>query len=122
VKLSSSGASASRFYDPTTGQFTSRDPANAMTRSAYGYTHGNPLNGTDPLGLYWGQGVVHKATHAAGSAAKAVVDHAVSGATYGEADCIRSVTCSSQTQSGVCQILCVSGRDVHWMLAAIRSP
>jgi hypothetical protein len=41
-----------RFYDPTTGQFLSRDPANAMTRSAYGYTGGNPLNMTDPSGLF----------------------------------------------------------------------
>ncbi|MFN8038890.1 MAG: DUF6531 domain-containing protein [Acidimicrobiales bacterium] len=36
-----------RVYDPTTGQFISRDPANALTRSAYGYTGGNPLNRTD---------------------------------------------------------------------------
>jgi RHS repeat-associated protein len=41
-----------RFYDPGTGQFLSRDPANAMTRSAYGYVGGNPLNATDPSGLF----------------------------------------------------------------------
>lgn len=39
------------FYDPTTGGFLSRDPLNAMTRSAYGYVGGNPLNATDPSGL-----------------------------------------------------------------------
>lgn len=40
-----------RYYDPATGQFVSRDPLAALTGSAYGYTDGNPLNGTDPLGL-----------------------------------------------------------------------
>jgi hypothetical protein len=47
---------AARFYDPTTGQFLSRDPLNAMTRSPYGYVGNNPLNYTDPLGLCWGPG------------------------------------------------------------------
>ncbi len=41
-----------RYYDPTTGQFLTRDPANALTRSAYGYVYGNPLNMTDPSGLF----------------------------------------------------------------------
>lgn len=40
-----------RFYDPTTGSFTSRDPANATTRSAYGYVGNSPLNATDPSGM-----------------------------------------------------------------------
>ncbi len=40
-----------RYYDPATGQFLSRDPMEALTRSAYGYVDGNPLNGTDPTGL-----------------------------------------------------------------------
>ena len=40
-----------RYYDPSTAQFLSRDPAVAMTRSAYGYVDDNPLNGADPLGL-----------------------------------------------------------------------
>lgn len=40
-----------RYYDPTTGQFLSRDPLVALTRSPYGYVAGNPLNATDPSGL-----------------------------------------------------------------------
>ncbi len=40
-----------RVYDPTTGQFLSRDPMVASTREAYGYTGGNPLNATDPSGM-----------------------------------------------------------------------
>ena len=40
-----------RYYDPATGQFLSRDPMVASTRSPYGYVGGNPLNGTDPTGL-----------------------------------------------------------------------
>lgn len=30
---------------------TSRDPLNALTRSAYGYVYNNPLNNSDPSGL-----------------------------------------------------------------------
>lgn len=44
-------AVADRFYDPATGQFLTRDPAVSSTRSAYGYTYGNPLNAIDPSGL-----------------------------------------------------------------------
>ncbi len=40
-----------RYYDPTTTQFLTRDPANAITQSAYGYVDGNPLNFTDPTGV-----------------------------------------------------------------------
>jgi RHS repeat-associated protein len=39
-----------RYYDPSTGQFLSRDPMVATTRSPYGYVSGNPLNTTDPTG------------------------------------------------------------------------
>jgi RHS repeat-associated protein len=42
-----------RFYDPSTGQFLSRDPAVATTRLPYVYTGDNPLSATDPSGL-WG--------------------------------------------------------------------
>jgi len=41
-----------RYYEPATGQFLSRDPMVAMTGSPYGYVDGDPLNGTDPLGLF----------------------------------------------------------------------
>jgi RHS repeat-associated protein len=40
-----------RYYDPTTAQFISRDPAVAQTRQPYPYVAGNPLNSTDPSGL-----------------------------------------------------------------------
>ena len=42
-----------RFYDPSTGQFMSRDPLVAVTEQAYGYVGSNPVNGIDPLGLSW---------------------------------------------------------------------
>jgi RHS repeat-associated protein len=45
-----------RYYDPDTAQFVSRDPANAITRSAYAYVGGNPVNVTDPSGLVGGGG------------------------------------------------------------------
>lgn len=63
---------AVRFYDPTTGQFLTRDPAVGMTRSAYGYAGNRPLNYTDPSGLYWGESYVNKAKDAAGSVLETV--------------------------------------------------
>src|SRR5205823_3247445 len=41
-----------RYYDPTTAQFLTVDPAVAKTRSPYAYVAGNPLNATDPTGAY----------------------------------------------------------------------
>lgn len=41
-----------RYYGPATGQFLTRDPLAASTREPYGYTAGNPLNATDPSGLF----------------------------------------------------------------------
>jgi RHS repeat-associated protein len=40
-----------RFYDPTTGQFMTRDPLAPLTRSPYGYANENPLRYVDPSGL-----------------------------------------------------------------------
>ena len=40
-----------RYYDPTTGQFLSVDPALAITGQPYAFTGDDPLNATDPLGL-----------------------------------------------------------------------
>jgi RHS repeat-associated protein len=40
-----------RYYDPTTGQFTTPDPAVTATREPYAYSIGNPLNASDPSGL-----------------------------------------------------------------------
>ncbi len=39
-----------RYYDPGTGQFLSRDPLAADTRSVYGYATGNPLDLLDATG------------------------------------------------------------------------
>jgi RHS repeat-associated protein len=40
-----------RYLDPATGQFTSRDPIEQLTRQPYGYVRNNPLNLIDPTGL-----------------------------------------------------------------------
>ncbi|MBV9100301.1 MAG: VCBS repeat-containing protein [Candidatus Dormibacteraeota bacterium] len=45
-----------RYYEPATGQFLSRDPLVAQTRSPYGYAVGNPLSTIDPAGLGGEQG------------------------------------------------------------------
>jgi RHS repeat-associated protein len=41
-----------RYYDPTTSQFISVDPDVAETGQPYAFTGDDPVNGTDPLGLY----------------------------------------------------------------------
>ncbi len=41
-----------RYYDPATGQFLSVDPLVGKTEQAYAYTADDPVNGTDPMGLY----------------------------------------------------------------------
>lgn len=40
-----------RYYDPTTGQFLTRDPLETLTGEAYGYAANDPVNTTDPTGL-----------------------------------------------------------------------
>jgi RHS repeat-associated protein len=45
-----------RYYDPSTGQFLTQDPAFAASRNAYGYASSDPLDHLDPLGLFpWSQ-------------------------------------------------------------------
>ena len=50
-----------RYLDPSTGVFLTVDPLVAMTGQAYEYAGDNPVNNTDPTGLYWGEGLVHQA-------------------------------------------------------------
>jgi RHS repeat-associated protein len=40
----------SRYYDPGTGQFLTRDPKAPVTRTPYLYASGDPVNHTDPSG------------------------------------------------------------------------
>jgi RHS repeat-associated protein len=43
-----------RYYDPTTGQFLTRDALAAVTRQPYTYVNGNSLNYADPSGAIGG--------------------------------------------------------------------
>ncbi len=76
-----------RFYDPTTAQFLTRDPLDAITRSPYGYVDNNPLNDLDPLGLC---GMVCR-----------IVNTTVSVATSGTANCVIHVTCPKDATNSV---------------------
>ena len=40
-----------RYYDPTTGQFATRDPQAALTAQPYGYASDDPMNLADPTGM-----------------------------------------------------------------------
>ena len=47
------GSSPATTYDPRRGaRFLTRDPLVATTRDPYGYAANNPVNNTDPLGLF----------------------------------------------------------------------
>lgn len=52
-----------RYYDPNSGQFISRDTVFAKTREPYAYTQDNPLNATDPTGLFGWDDVKNAAHH-----------------------------------------------------------
>ena len=46
-----------RYYDPNTGRFTARDPfegfiSDPLSLAKYPYVHSNPVNATDPTGLF----------------------------------------------------------------------
>jgi RHS repeat-associated protein len=41
-----------RYYDPTTAQFLTVDPAVSTTQQPYQYTSDNPINNVDPSGLF----------------------------------------------------------------------
>ncbi|HEX3539335.1 MAG TPA: RHS repeat-associated core domain-containing protein [Acidimicrobiales bacterium] len=73
-----------RYYDPTTAQYLTRDPLDAVTRSAYGYVDNNPLNGSDPTGLFCLLGHVH-GNHGACRGANATHDVATVGLVLGVA-------------------------------------
>jgi hypothetical protein len=51
VRSDARGACVARYYDPSTGQFLSIDPAVALTAAPYSYVGDDPLNGVDPSGL-----------------------------------------------------------------------
>ena len=61
-----------RYYDPSTAQYVSVDPAVGTTQQPYTYVGDSPLNGTDPLGLCWPKWACG-AEHAIGGAATTTV-------------------------------------------------
>jgi len=81
---------SARYYDPTTRQFTTADSAKADgEESPFQYCSGDPVNRTDPNGLFWGSiwkgvkkagkaawGGVKTAGRAIGSAAKSAAVYA----------------------------------------------
>lgn len=68
------GGRVNRYYDPATGQFLSVDPDVAETGQPYAYTNDDPVNETDPLGL-WGWNPISDVTQAAGDVGGAVEHH-----------------------------------------------
>jgi hypothetical protein len=92
-----------RYYDPSTAQFLTRDPAVAKTRTPYAYVYDDPLNLTDPSGLdcngfdpgCWARHAAAAATGAIANGVGWVHDHA----TVGVSGCV--VMCMNlQLQAG----------------------
>jgi RHS repeat-associated protein len=52
-----------RDYDPITGQFISADPADSLTEAPYFYAGNDPIDNTDPLGLWNPITAVLQVTH-----------------------------------------------------------
>lgn len=50
-----------RYYDPATAEFLTIDPELQVTGEAYQYAGDDPVNNSDPSGLYWGESLVHQA-------------------------------------------------------------
>jgi RHS repeat-associated protein len=63
-----------RYYDPSTGQFISRDPAVASTRQPYAYATGNPINDSDPSGRQTVIPCRYQLTYGVGSLLPHVID------------------------------------------------
>jgi RHS repeat-associated protein len=64
--------SINRYYDPTTGQFMSVDPLVILTQAPYSYANGDPMNNTDPLGL-WSLNPISDISEATSDVGEAVV-------------------------------------------------
>jgi hypothetical protein len=64
VSTRTNGGRVGRYYDPTTGQFLTVDPMVEETGQPYAYTGDDPVNETDPLGL-WGWNPISDVTQAA---------------------------------------------------------
>jgi RHS repeat-associated protein len=71
----SRGCSINRYYDPTTDQFLTVDPALAQTNQPYVFVNDNPINATDPLGLCFICNLFSSAVHVVSHVAKAVVKY-----------------------------------------------
>jgi RHS repeat-associated protein len=83
-----------RYYQPTTGQFLTRDPVVSLTGSPYGYADENPVNASDPTGLFWNPfSLISDAMSAIVRAAEAI------GSSI--ADAISAVGAASQSVIGV---------------------
>ncbi|MEO6701359.1 MAG: RHS repeat-associated core domain-containing protein, partial [Jatrophihabitantaceae bacterium] len=69
-----------RYYDPSTAQFITVDPALASTGMPYSYVNDNPQNGTDHTGLWFGiDDLVASGVGALVGAGTSIVEQAVSG-------------------------------------------
>lgn len=73
-----------RYYDPTTGQFITSDPLEAVTQQPYAYAGDDPINETDPTGLFGWNPIsdVEEAGSDVGGAASTAWSGISSGATW----------------------------------------
>ena len=104
-----------RYYDPTTDQFLSIDPALASTNMPYVFTNDNPLNSEDPLGLKGSPGTtcIDLSTKACKAQEKKYINGMEkSGASFGQfisiVEAATAVGCVVAT-SGLCGLALAAG-------------
>ena len=76
-----------RYYDPATAQFLTRDAADVVTRSAYGYGGNDPFNNIDPTGMNFLSDAVSSAYDSAASTVSSAYDSTVSAVASVLPDC-----------------------------------
>ena len=86
-----------RYYDPTTGQFITRDPLRTLTEEPYNYGGDNPVNGTDPSGTLCTIPIINVDPCAA---AVRTVSTAIANSSVGKADIVAAK--ASKMTVGVC--------------------
>jgi hypothetical protein len=52
TRACTAGATVARYYDPTTGQFLTRDPLEDETGQPYSYADDDPIDNSDPSGMF----------------------------------------------------------------------
>jgi RHS repeat-associated protein len=114
-----------RYYDPDTGQFLTRDLMESLTRQAYSYAGGDPVNQFDPNGMVCQDsavvgpakplvGLVNRMCRAVVDAAEWAVDHpkeVIGGGVYGTCIVVSIGTCAIVGAGGAVTTIMITAAE-----------